>query len=417
MKLTGKKTTKHGRSKVARYKHRLICAAALLIIFAAVPLYGTDYRPPFTAYLSRLSPHPDNTFAEALLLKQESVRFTVDTDRRYSAVYSYLFTVAPGSQPQSYPMGLYWQYPGWPNSIIDTEMKILVNGRPVRWTRNMDTRFLKYTGHVEEIWAGIAEFSIDSTLIVAEGEIQIEIRHTGGYDGEYGLFITYASGLGSFTAASPAQGISLYINGLGPSNWLRDVLVSYNPRTGFIRRESISAVQAWQTGKPGFTAARKGQDGIQLHIGEPWHTESGTPGFALIFSYGVASPAGPEAGFPYIAPEDNHYGTAGVYLSIHPDDMNNISERRLDARELSLLSRSQLGLLRNAFYARQGYPFRNPELRRYFSDRMPYYSPWNPYSKTTGSYVYTDNPAWNENLLTAEERFNVELIRQLEGEQ
>lgn len=405
-------------SKAARHSVNALCILALFIFFASVPLAGEGfYNMQSTAYLSRLAPHPDNSSAKALLLTEESVRFSFAEDFRYSAVYNYLFTVAPDAHPQSYPLALYWQYPAWPNTLIDSEMKILVNGRPVRWNRNMDERFLEHTGHISEYWAGIVELSIDSTLISPAEKIQVEIRHSGGYDGEYGLYVTYASSLEGFTAASPAQGINLELTGLGPSRWLRDVLVSHDPANRSIKGDVISAVASWKSGIPGFTAAREGQDRIRLHIGEPWHPQSGIPGFALVFAFGVASPSGPEAGFPYIAPEDDHYGSGGVYLSIHPHDMNNISERRLDARELGLLTRSQLGFLRNAFYARHGYPFKNPELRSFFSDHMPYYSQWKPRSHTTGSYVYADNPNWNENLLTAEERFNVELIRQLEDAQ
>jgi hypothetical protein len=73
-------------------------------------------------------------------------------------------------------------------------------------------------------------------------------------------------------------------------------------------------------------------------------------------------------------------------------------ESLLKANQLSFFTKSQLRILRNVYYAFYGYNFRDIQLKQFFSE---YYDriPW-----------YTINNNFNEAMLTASEKRNIEII-------
>jgi hypothetical protein len=83
------------------------------------------------------------------------------------------------------------------------------------------------------------------------------------------------------------------------------------------------------------------------------------------------------------------------------DDVINVSETPLDITVVIFMTKNQLRLLRNAFYARHHYPFRDKDLQSFFE------------YNSLGYYSADDN--FNEALLTNIERMNIDMIKELEN--
>jgi len=75
------------------------------------------------------------------------------------------------------------------------------------------------------------------------------------------------------------------------------------------------------------------------------------------------------------------------------------AERRLRREEVVALSPEQRRLARNEIFARHGYRFESADLREYFGKKR-----W-----------YQPNPGFSESSLTATEKANAELVRQVEA--
>jgi hypothetical protein len=83
--------------------------------------------------------------------------------------------------------------------------------------------------------------------------------------------------------------------------------------------------------------------------------------------------------------------------------MSKISERKLAPYELILLTNKQLRIMRNAFYARHGYIFKDEELRKLFLKYVDY------------GFNYHENPNFSESMLTEIDRANIATIQRLEA--
>jgi hypothetical protein len=79
-----------------------------------------------------------------------------------------------------------------------------------------------------------------------------------------------------------------------------------------------------------------------------------------------------------------------------------ISKRRLAPYELFFLTNRQLRLIRNIFYARHGYIFKDKELEKCFK-------------YDSSAIFYTPNPEFRETMLTDIDKANIETIKQLEA--
>ena len=77
----------------------------------------------------------------------------------------------------------------------------------------------------------------------------------------------------------------------------------------------------------------------------------------------------------------------------------NITQRELAPYQLLFLTKNQLRIMRNAFFARHGFMFQSEDLRNFFG------SLWN----------YQQNPNFHEGLLTDIDRANIAIIQRLEA--
>ncbi len=81
----------------------------------------------------------------------------------------------------------------------------------------------------------------------------------------------------------------------------------------------------------------------------------------------------------------------------------NLSKELLSKADLFTLSKRQLSILRNSFYAKYGYGFKNKEVKAYFEANCK-----------DQSVEYKVNPHFSEADFNETERKNIELIRQME---
>ena len=86
------------------------------------------------------------------------------------------------------------------------------------------------------------------------------------------------------------------------------------------------------------------------------------------------------------------------------DNKKNISKELLTKSELFLLSKTQLSILRNAFYAKKGYDFKNKDLKMYFVRNCE-----------AQDLIYQINPNFSESDFNEIERKNIELIKEMEN--
>ena len=82
----------------------------------------------------------------------------------------------------------------------------------------------------------------------------------------------------------------------------------------------------------------------------------------------------------------------------------NLSKEQLSKADLFSLSKKQLSILRNSFYAKYGYNFKNIDLRDYFETNC----------KAQG-ITYKINPNFSESIFNEVERKNIELIKEMEN--
>lgn len=82
----------------------------------------------------------------------------------------------------------------------------------------------------------------------------------------------------------------------------------------------------------------------------------------------------------------------------------NLSKEQLSKADLFSLSKKQLSILRNSFYAKYGYNFKNKDLRDYFEANC----------KAQG-ITYKINPNFSESIFNEVERKNIELIKEMEN--
>ena len=82
----------------------------------------------------------------------------------------------------------------------------------------------------------------------------------------------------------------------------------------------------------------------------------------------------------------------------------NISKKLLSKSDLFTLSKRQLSILRNSFYAKHGYNFKNKEVKAYFEANC-----------RDQGVEYKVNPHFSESDFNEIERENIELIREMEN--
>ena len=83
-------------------------------------------------------------------------------------------------------------------------------------------------------------------------------------------------------------------------------------------------------------------------------------------------------------------------------------EEELSPYRYLFLTNKQLQVVRNAYYARHGYIFKNPALQRMYEGfEFPRFSRF-------GNIYYVPNPNFHEDMLTDIDRANIEIIRRLE---
>ena len=92
----------------------------------------------------------------------------------------------------------------------------------------------------------------------------------------------------------------------------------------------------------------------------------------------------------------------GVSLEFLYNDQKNLSNRKLGPYELIFLTNTQLKIMRNAFYARYGYIFKDVYLNKFFHVECD-------------NIKYKENPNFKESMLNDVERFNVATIKKLEA--
>jgi hypothetical protein len=101
---------------------------------------------------------------------------------------------------------------------------------------------------------------------------------------------------------------------------------------------------------------------------------------------------------------DIEYGPWGYYTGF---DFN--SAERITPYRYIFLTNRQLQVIRNAYYARHGYIFRNPALgRMYVKDDMYFESSF-------GNINYRENPNFTEAMLTETDHANIAIIQRLEA--
>jgi len=96
-----------------------------------------------------------------------------------------------------------------------------------------------------------------------------------------------------------------------------------------------------------------------------------------------------------------HNFEENVYLGFRD---KNLSKELLSKSDLFTLSKRQLSILRNSFYARHGYNFKNKELREYFEANC-----------REQGVEYKVNPKFSESVFNEVERKNIELIKEMEN--
>jgi hypothetical protein len=141
-----------------------------------------------------------------------------------------------------------------------------------------------------------------------------------------------------------------------------------------------------------------------------WFSEK--KGISIIFNYLYPKTTMPSSHFFTIIPRDSwmsrHY-EEGIYLGSfdysYGRSPENISLRLLGTYELIFLNGWQLRIIRNAFYARHRYRFKDNELNQLF------------YESTLN--LYYNNELFNENftedIISPLERMNIEIIQNLEN--
>lgn len=115
----------------------------------------------------------------------------------------------------------------------------------------------------------------------------------------------------------------------------------------------------------------------------------------------------PESPFFVFYPDGLDIGLSGVWLASDPEK-GNLSKRKLSKYELFFYTKQQLVLLRNCFYARYGYKFKDKQLYDYFMSLND--------SPAVGRYtIYKVNPKFSESMFNDIERENIKIIRELEA--
>ena len=100
------------------------------------------------------------------------------------------------------------------------------------------------------------------------------------------------------------------------------------------------------------------------------------------------------------------WGLWGHNLNMNDDGLRFNSEEKLSPYRYVFLTDKQLQVVRNAYYARHGYVFRNPSLRRMYEDfNFPMF----------GNINYKPNPNFHEGMLTDIDRANIATIQRLEA--
>jgi hypothetical protein len=82
------------------------------------------------------------------------------------------------------------------------------------------------------------------------------------------------------------------------------------------------------------------------------------------------------------------------------------SEESITPYQYIFLTNRQLQVVRNAYYARHGYIFRNTALKRMY-ERFP--------DNDFGNIHYRENPNFTEAMLTETDRANIAIIQRLEA--
>jgi hypothetical protein len=102
---------------------------------------------------------------------------------------------------------------------------------------------------------------------------------------------------------------------------------------------------------------------------------------------------------PYFSVADN--GVLIFSRANQDEIVINISETAVDITLLIFMTKNQLRLIRNAFYARHHYPFHDTKLLSFFS------------YNSRGYYFASDT--FNETMLTDIEKMNIDMIKKLEN--
>ena len=101
-----------------------------------------------------------------------------------------------------------------------------------------------------------------------------------------------------------------------------------------------------------------------------------------------------------------HSGAWGICEDSPPESFLFNSNERLSSYQYIFLTNKQLQIVRNAYYAKHGYNFRDLNLNRFYIDIL---------DSCFGNINYVPNPNFHEGMLTDIDRANIETIRRLEA--
>jgi hypothetical protein len=110
--------------------------------------------------------------------------------------------------------------------------------------------------------------------------------------------------------------------------------------------------------------------------------------------------------------EWGNWGRIGGYYNPNWDDNRGLvfdCEKIITPYQYIFLTNRQLLVLRNAYYARHGYIFRNPTLGRMYRKEDVYFE------SNFGNIHYRENPNFTEAMLTGTDRANIAIIQRLEA--
>jgi hypothetical protein len=125
--------------------------------------------------------------------------------------------------------------------------------------------------------------------------------------------------------------------------------------------------------------------------------ESYERSFVIQIKYWASSP---QDGYCYVSASP-----PSIYLDVYgvgSTESGIISKRKLAPFELIFLTKHQLRIMRNAFYAQYGYIFKSQDLVKAFENNID------------AGFIYASNPNFSESMLTDIDKANIETIRKLE---